>query len=59
MATMKERVLVTLTPDMAREIKTIAKYECMPKATVAALLIRRGLILARRREKKGYGDLGL
>lgn len=43
MATTKERILVTLTPDMARDIKAIAKREKSPKATVAARLMREAL----------------
>lgn len=43
MPTTKERILVTLTPDMARDIKAIAKRERTPKATIAARLMRRAL----------------
>ena len=40
MATIKERILVTLTPDMAKEISARAKREKSPKATIAARLLR-------------------
>jgi len=40
MATTKERILVTLTPDMARELTMRAKREKSPRATVAARLLR-------------------
>ena len=43
MPTSKERILVTLTPDMARDIKAMAKREKTPKATVAARLMRQAL----------------
>ena len=43
MATAKERILVTLTPDMARDIKAIAKREKAPKAAIASRLIREAL----------------
>jgi len=40
MATTKERILVTLTPDMARELTVRAKREKSPRATVAARMLR-------------------
>ncbi|MDP1707066.1 MAG: hypothetical protein Q8L30_00685 [bacterium] len=40
MATTKERILLTLTPDMARELRIRAKYEKTPKATIAARLLQ-------------------
>lgn len=40
MATTKERILVTLTPDMARELTARAKREKSPRATVAARMLR-------------------
>lgn len=43
MPTTKERILVTLTPSMAKEIKAIAKESRTPKATVAARLLKQGL----------------
>lgn len=43
MATTKERILVTLSPRMARGINAIAKRERMPRATVAAHVLRAGL----------------
>ena len=43
MATTKERILVTLTPEMAQDIAAIAKKERSPKATVAARLMRQAL----------------
>lgn len=43
MPTTKERILVTLTPDMAKEISAIAKREKTPRATVAARLMRSAL----------------
>jgi len=43
MPTTKERILVTLTPDMAKEITAIARREKTPRATVAARLMRRAL----------------
>ncbi len=36
MPTTKERLLITLTPSMARKIKAIAKREKTPKATIVA-----------------------
>jgi len=57
MTTTKERILVTLTPDMSRALKAIAKRERMPKATVASLLIRYELALMARNRKEGHGDL--
>ena len=43
MATTKERILVTLSPRMARGINAIAEREQMPRATVAAHVLRAGL----------------
>lgn len=43
MPTTKERILVTLTPDMARALKERAKRERSPKATIAARLMREAL----------------
>ena len=43
MATTKERILVTLTPDMSRELKLRAKREKSPRATIAARLIREAI----------------
>jgi hypothetical protein len=43
MATTKERILVTLTPSMAREIRAIAKREKTPRATIAGRLMREAL----------------
>jgi len=43
MATTKERILVTLTPDMSLGINVIAKREKIPRATVAAHVLRAGL----------------
>jgi hypothetical protein len=43
MATTKERILVTLTPSMAREIRAIAKRERTPRATIASRLIEDAL----------------
>ncbi len=40
MATTKERILVTLTPDMAFELKARAKREKSPRATIAARLLQ-------------------
>jgi metal-responsive CopG/Arc/MetJ family transcriptional regulator len=40
MATTKERILVTLTPDMARELSVRAKREKSPRATIATRLLR-------------------
>lgn len=40
MATTKERILVTLTPDMARELTARAKREKSPRATIAARLLQ-------------------
>ncbi len=36
---MKERILVTLAPRVAREISTIAKREQTPRASVAARML--------------------
>jgi hypothetical protein len=44
MATTKERILVTLTPEMSRSIRAIAKREQSPKATIAARLMREALV---------------
>ena len=43
MATTKERILITLTPDMAHELTLRAKKEKSPRATVAARLVREAL----------------
>lgn len=43
MATTKERILITLSPRMARGINVIAKRERMPRATVAAQVLQAGL----------------
>ena len=43
MATTKERILITLSPRMARGIDVIAKREQMPRATVAARVLQAGL----------------
>lgn len=43
MATTKERILVTLTPEMARGLGTYAKHEKSPRATIAAQAIREWL----------------
>ena len=43
MATTKERILVTLSPSMARSINIFAKREKMPRATAAAQVMRVGL----------------
>ncbi len=43
MATTKERILVTLSPRMARGINVIAKRERIPRATVAAHVLQAGL----------------
>ena len=43
MATTKERILVTLTPDMARDLRVRAKRERSPRATVAARLLREAI----------------
>jgi len=40
MATTKERILITLTPDMARELRIRARQEKSPKATIAARLLQ-------------------
>lgn len=40
MATTKERILISLTPAIAREIARRAKLERSPKATVAARLLQ-------------------
>jgi phosphoribosylformylglycinamidine (FGAM) synthase-like enzyme len=39
MATTKERMLITLTPRVAREVRAIARREQMPRATVAARML--------------------
>ena len=39
MATIKERMLITLTPKVAREVRTIAQRERTPRATVAARML--------------------
>lgn len=39
MATTKERMLITLTPKVAREVRTIARREQTPRATVAAQML--------------------
>jgi len=43
MATTKERILVTLTPEMAQGLGICAKHEKSPRATVAARAIREWL----------------
>ncbi|MDP2652282.1 MAG: hypothetical protein Q8O94_04040 [bacterium] len=43
MATTKERILVTLTPEMAHGLGICAKHEKSPRATVAARAIREWL----------------
>lgn len=43
MATTKERILVTLTPEMARGLGNYAKHEKSPRATIAARAIREWL----------------
>ncbi len=43
MATTKERILVTLTPAIARYIRSISKREKTPRATVAARLLRNAM----------------
>jgi len=40
MATTKERILVTLTPEMARELRARARREKSPRATIAARMLR-------------------
>lgn len=40
MATTKERILVTLTPDMARELKARAKHAHVSRASLAAHAMR-------------------
>jgi len=40
MATTKERILITLTPEMSRELKARAKREKSPRATIATRLLR-------------------
>lgn len=43
MATTKERILVTLTPDLSREIQALAKHQKTPKATIAAQLMQQAI----------------
>lgn len=43
MATTKERILITLTPAMARELAVRAKREKSPKATIAARLLQNAI----------------
>jgi predicted DNA-binding protein len=43
MATTKERLLITLAPDMAKELRQRAKREASPRATVAARLLREAM----------------
>lgn len=43
MATTKERILVTLTPDMSRELSARAKREKSPRATIAARMLRNAI----------------
>lgn len=43
MATTKERILVTLTPRMARDLSIYAKHEKSPRATIATRAIREWL----------------
>lgn len=40
MATTKERILISLTPDMSRELAKRAKRERSPKATIASRLLQ-------------------
>jgi hypothetical protein len=44
MPTTKERILVTLNPDIARALQARAKREHAPKATIAARILREGLL---------------
>lgn len=39
MTTTKERILVTLTPTLARGIRSLARRERLPRATVAARML--------------------
>ena len=43
MATTKERILITLTPSMARVLRARAKSEQTPRATIAARIIENNL----------------
>lgn len=56
MATTKERILITLTPDMAQDLEAIAKHERSPKATVAARLMRQALEDEEDRRLSKIGD---
>ena len=56
MATTKERILITLTPDMARELKERAEYEKSPRATVAARAIREWLSDEEDRQLSAIGE---
>lgn len=40
MAATKERILISLTPDMSRELAKRAKRERSPKATIASRLLQ-------------------
>ncbi len=51
MPTTKERVLVTLTPDVARDVKKLAKRERVPRATKIAQLLRKALTDQREDEE--------
>lgn len=57
MATTKERILVTLTPEMAKELRIISKREKTPRATAAAQLIRRALEDDEDRRLSVHADL--
>lgn len=56
MPTTKERILVTLTPDMAEAVTAIAKREKTPRATVAARLMRNALEDEEDRYLAALGD---
>lgn len=43
MPTSKERILVTLTPSMSRELNARAKREKTPRATIARFLLEQAL----------------
>lgn len=56
MPTTKQRILVTLMPDMANDIAAIAKREKSPRATVAARLVRQALEDEEDRYLSAVGD---
>lgn len=56
MATTKERILVTLSPRVARDLSTYAKHEKSPRATIATRAIREWLDDEEDRYLSAIGD---